>query len=655
MTQNKNNLPMLYVLFAAAFIAAFNENIINVGLADIMAAFAIDANTANWLVTGYMIVTAIVVTVVAFLLRRFNLRTVFFGGAALFIAGSVLALVAPSFPLLLACRLLQAVGTGVFIPTMMNTVLAVAPRKRLGTFLSIGGCCITFGPAFGPVVSGLMITQFGWRSIFVVPACAMVVILVVGALLIRNIGEREPVKLDVASLIMSVVGLTALVYGLSQITAMPIAAGIALVAGIAVIALFVRRQGRIDNPLLNLAPMRNPRFSIACILVVVAMMTTFSMSVLLPLYFEGAAGADALVAGALILIPILINAGTAVLGGRVMDKRGEWPLLPGGFLLIAVGLTAVCLTAGSINLVWVVAASCIVYAGVGFIFSPSQTAGLRTLPPEQNPHGVGIMSTFIQISAAIGPSLFVGVLSSTLADRLAGGSSEAAANADGFSAAVAVAAVIACAGLVVAFAYARKAVAAERAAGAGAPSKAEAAGARQQNGQAGVGSDGMASQPLSIERIMKTDAYTVPADAPVYAAVEAMLAHRTSGLPVVDGRGNVVGFVSDGDIMKALGDVGGDLPNLYYSLTQLANAQSFDQRLDELMRSDVMDLATRHVVSATTDMPLERVCAILSERRIKKLPVLDDRKLVGTVSRSDVNRYLMGSFIENGKPAEARA
>lgn len=177
------------------------------------------------------------------------------------------------------------------------------------------------------------------------------------------------------------------------------------------------------------------------------------MSVLLPLFFEGAAGTTALIAGVLVLVPILFNSATALAGGRIMDKRGEWPLLPAGFLLIVVGLVATCLWAGSINVALVVVAASVVYAGVGFVMSPSQTAGLKQLPREMNPYGVGLMSTFIQIAAAIGPSLFVGVFSSTVATSSA--SSAAAAQASGFVAAIVVATAISVAGFIVAFIYAR--------------------------------------------------------------------------------------------------------------------------------------------------------------------------------------------------------
>lgn len=452
----RGTTKMLIVLFCAAFIAAFNENIINVGLTDIMAEFGVTANLANWLVTGYMITTGIVVTTVAFLLKRIKLRTLFFMGSGVFVLGSALAFIAPTFPLLLVCRLLQAVGTGIFIPTMMNTVLTVAPRKQLGVYLAIGSCCITFGPAFGPVVSGAMVTFFGWRTMFLAPMVLMALILIAGVFLVQNVNKTEKVSLDVPSLIMSILGLTALVYGLSEVMSDIVTALVALAIGLLIIGVFVVRQGKIENPLLNLAPMRYPRFSVACFLVIVAMMTTFSMSVLLPLYFTGATGQNALVAGALVLIPILAQAATAVIGGKVMDKKGEWPLLPVGFLLVTIGQAVVCLVAGSMDLVLVVIGATVVYAGVGLAFSPSQTAGLKELSPEMNSHGVGIMSTFIQIAAALGPSLFVGVLSSTVAEQSALNVSAASAQAAGFSSAVLVAAVIAAVGFIVAFVYARK-------------------------------------------------------------------------------------------------------------------------------------------------------------------------------------------------------
>ncbi|MDY3130087.1 MAG: MFS transporter [Berryella intestinalis] len=621
-----NYKPMLSVLFGTAFVAAFNENIVNVGLADIMAAFDVTASVANWLVTGYMIVTAVVVSAVAFALGRFTLRSVFFFGAGVFAAGSLLASFAPSFELLLAFRLLQALGTGLFIPMMMSTVLALVPRRRLGAYLAAGGAAITFGPAFGPVVSGAMVTLAGWRAMFLPSFAAMLLFAVAGWRFVSNVGETERGELDVFSLGLSAAGLTALVYGVSRASEDAPSAVAALLVGIGVLSAFVVRQKSMEHPFLNLSPLLNPRFSPACCLVVVAMMTTFSMSVLLPLYFEGAAHATALAAGALVLPPVLVNAATALVGGRIMDAKGEWPLLPVGFSVILVGQVAAFFAAGQGGALPVVAASALTYGGVGLVFSPSQTAGLRRLPRSLNASGVGIMSVLIQVAAAIGPSLFVGAMSAALVSGAEGGAAGPSDYVRGFQAAVAIAAGVAAIGVVLAFWYAFRV-----------------------SGTVAEGAASTAPRRLSLANVMKGDAYRVGSEDPVYRAVEIMVERRTGGLPVVDSEGSLVGFVSDGDIMKSLADRGG-AGDLSFSLAVYANDRGFDERVDRLMRSLVSEVATRSVVSVQKTASIERVCAILGERRIKKLPVLDGSTLVGTVSRSDVTRALMASFVEKGRP-----
>ncbi|ACV23727.1 Antiseptic resistance protein [Slackia heliotrinireducens] len=626
--QKTNYKPMLVILYLAAFIAAFNENIINVAMVDIMAEFSISYSAAQWLVTGYMIVTSIIVTVMSFLSRRFTLRRLFYVAGACFLVGEAASFVMPNFPLLLAARLLQAVGSGVFIPLMMGTVLAVAPREKMGTYLSIGSAAITLGPAFAPVVSGVAATFIGWRAIHVVPFTVVALLAVAGAKLLRNIGEPESVKLDAPSLALASVGLTVFVFGLGEITTHLPLALVCIAVSVLVIAAFVRRQFVIPNPMLTMRPMTDPRFSVACILVIVAMMTTFSMSVLLPLYFEGTFGHTALLAGLLILPAIVVNAITAVIGGRIMDKSGPWPLIPVGFLLAAAGQCAIAAFSASMSLVVVVVASVAVYAGVGLMMSPSQTAGLRTLPREEHGAGVSIINTFNMVAASIGPSLFIGILSSGAAKASAEGTSANVGNAAGFSQAVLVAAGIAVLGLVVAVVYSYK----ERGA---APAAVHASETEIASG---------ATVP-SLADVMKRDAYTVPASATVADVARILVANKTSGVPVVGKAGAVLGFISDGDIMRALSKSETQAVDLGYYLAAMAEDEAFGDRVHDLLGRNVMDYATENVVCASADEPIDSVCAKLNGRRIKKMPVVENGRLVGTVSRSDIVRYLMESFV----------
>lgn len=622
--QGKPLVLLLSVLYGSAFIAGFNENLVNMAFVSIMAEYGVDSVTAQWLVTGYMIVATVVVTCMAFLYRRFHVRTLFFGAAGLSIVGSAMGLVAPSFELLLVARLVQAVGTGIFIPLMMNTILVVTPKNKLGTYLSVGGCMITFGPAFAPVVCGALVTAFGWHSIFVVPIVAMAVLTVLGFFYMKNL-ETHEAHLDVLSVLLSAVALTVLSFGLTQLTTDGVLAAAALVLAAAMVAVFVVRQLRCAHPLIDLAPMKNRAFWPALILVTIAMMSMFSMSVLLPLYFEGAAGMTAFAAGLVILVPVLANAGATLLGGRIMDKRGEWPLLPLGFGGIAIGFIALVAVAPQLSVPAVFVAMLVMYVAVGFIFSPSQTAGLRALPPQQNPFGVALMTTFVQIAACIGPSLYIGIMSSGQAGAAAGGASAAQATADGFALAMVVAAAIGVVGFALSLAYARAA-----------------------RKRAAVQAVERAAQPQALSvlaSIMEADPYTLPAATPVREAMRAFVDLRVGGLPLVDEQGHPAGFVSDGDVMRYLADKH-PLITGSYSLVEAANSQTFDERLRELIELPVSAIATDKLVAIEAGSSLEEVCNLLATRRLKKVPVVRDGAIVGTVNRSDVLRYAMDTCLQ---------
>lgn len=455
--QGKSLVMLLVVLYASAFLAGFNENLVNMALMSIMGEYGVDSVAAQWLVTGYMIVATIVVMCMAFMYRRFKLRPLYFAAAAFTLVGSLMGLFASSFELLMAARLVQAAGSGIFIPLMMNTVLVVAPKRKLGTFLAIGGCVITFGPALAPTVCGALVTSFGWHSVFAVPLAAMAVLALVALFAVKNMGF-SPAHLDIPSTVLSAVFLCTLSLGLVELTIDVALAVGSLAVAVVTAVLFVLRQLRCEHPLIDLTPMKSRAFWPSVVLTTIAMMGSFSMSVLLPLYLEGGTGLTAFAAGLLMLVPVLANAGTTLLGGRIMDARGEWPLLPAGFAAIAAGFVVMAALAPMLSLPAAFVAALLIMGGTGFIFSPSQTAGLRTLPQEMNPFGVAISTTFVQIAACIGPSLYTGIMSTAQMGALASGVDEALATAQGFSVAMVVAACIAAAGCALALVYSRAAV-----------------------------------------------------------------------------------------------------------------------------------------------------------------------------------------------------
>ncbi len=613
----KAPIALLVILYASAFLAGFNENLVNMALMSIMSDFEIDSITVQWLVTGYMIVATVVVMCMAFLYQRFSLRKLYFSGALFSIVGSAIGLFAPTFEILMIARLIQALGTGIFIPLMMNTILVVTPKNKLGQFLSIGGCMITFGPAFAPVVCGGIVSSFGWHAIFFLPTLIMFILAVVAIFAVKNLSTTQA-KLDVLSVLLAALFLFTLSYGLSQFMIDMLTGVISLVCCAVICVLFVLRQLKCKNPLINLSPMKSIRFWPSILLNTLAMMGTFSCSVLLPLYFEGACGLTPFIAGLVLLIPVLCNCAVTLVAGKLFDKFGEWPLLPIGFGVVAVGFVMLALTSSSLELALVFVAAIAVYAGTGSIFSPSQTAGLKTLTPEENPHGVALSTTFVQIAACIGPSLYTGLLTFGQSTSASASANEALALADGFSLAMTVASALAILAVIVAFIYARAA-------------------------KKPVVTD---SKPaaLSVVSLMQETPWVVEEDAPVKEVMQKMVDKKVGGIPVVDHNMHVTGFISDGDIMRYIGKTTSAVSSKY-AIIEFARNQTIDQKVAELLTQDAATIATNKVICLNVDQSVEEALDLLSSHKIKKLPVLEDDKIIGTLNRSDILRYIMQSSL----------
>jgi DHA2 family lincomycin resistance protein-like MFS transporter len=166
-------------------------------------------------------------------------------------------------------------------------------------------------------------------------------------------------------------------------------------------------------------------------------------------------------------------------------------------------------------------------------------------------------------------------------------------------------------------------------------------GATPAGAAATAGTAAPATDAQLLAQVMNADVYSVPATASVYDALEAMVARHTSGLPVLDADGRLVGFVSDGDIMRSItGGSDSQAAGFSYMYSVWNSRAGLQERATELRQVPVLEVATRRVVSIERGTSFEDVCAKLAEHRFKKLPVTQDGKVVGTLSRSDLMRYL---------------
>lgn len=609
-TSSINPKRVLFVAAFAAFLATFNETYLNVGFAPIMEYFSVDVGTVQWLATAYMLGAAVMVPVSAFLYKSIKTRTLFLTSVGLLIAGSIVAAAAPSFPVLLAGRILQSLGTGMLIPVGMNITLEVAPRKKLGTYMGIMGAMTTIGPASSVILAGVILSFFDWRMLLIVFAVLAIICFLAAAFILGDIAKLTHPKLDVLSTILIGLALIGILYGISTaFTGNVVISAITAVLGILCLILFLRRQSRIEHPLIDLRPLSIRPFAVGVIINMLSLIVIFAMNIVMPIYLQSALGVPAIFASLTLFPAILLSCIISVVAGRVYDKHGPGVLLPLGFACIAVFTAALAglISTGSLLLFAVLYIP--VICGSALIIGPVQSFALSRLSYEMNPHGVIVMSTGFQIAGCIGSSLFAGVYTI--------GAVSAAET--GFSAAALLAALLAVVGFCCAL-YIRRV-------------------SRQAQQEEKPAAEVVMENTLAS--MMKKDVYSVPESASVLDAVRCMVEHKSSGIPVLSADGRAAGFISDGDVIRYMADVNADAPVAsMYPLWK--NKELLDAKLAGLSQIPIMQLATEKVVSVKLTAGVAEVFTLLSDKRIKKVPVEDDTgKVVGVLSRSDVLRAML--------------
>lgn len=441
------------VLVFCTMIATFNETILNVALLPIAEEFSVSNGTAQWLVTSYMLVSTVMVPVTAFLYQSIPTKRLCFGAMGILLLGGIGCYFAPSFPALLVCRMFQAIGASMMIPIMMSTALLVAPKELIGTVMALCVCGTTLGPAFGPTISGVVIRLAGWRAVFILMIVLAALALVAIGLFIDNVAEITMPHFDILSVVLSTAGLAAFLYGVSIIFSST-AAGIAVaVVGLVIVAVYVKRQMTLQQPMLDMRPFEKPMFTLGIVMVFMSMLVNFSLNVTTPSFLHGCFGVSSMVSALLLLPGVLLNVVSTNVSGKIVDKYGAKWMIPAGFIVIAAAVLAFSRCGEHTSLVLIIVCYCVIYQGIAFTLSPSQTTALSTLSKELNPHGVGIVNTFMQMAAGIGSSLFGGIQAKVQTTALANGASSTQAIADGFHSALYAAIIVAAVGFVAAIVY----------------------------------------------------------------------------------------------------------------------------------------------------------------------------------------------------------
>lgn len=425
---------IIFALLIATFVVILNETIMNVALPRLMVELSIGASTVQWLATAFMLTMAVVIPMTGFIIQRFSTRTVFLAAMGLFCLGTLVAGLAPGFPLLLAGRIVQASGTALMLPLLITTVLALVPPERRGAVMGSISIVISVAPAIGPTLSGLILEALSWRFMFLLVLPVALLTLAYGAWRLVNVGEPRPGSLDLASVLLSALGFGGLVYGFGSAGEGPEGwssprVGVALAAGGVSLAAFVWRQlalKRQGTPLLDLGAFRYPMFSLSLVIIMIAMMALFGGAILLPIYLQSIRGLGSLETGLLLLPGGLLMGLAAPTVGKLFDRHGPLALASSGAALLASTLWGFSTVASTTPVGLLLALHLVLCLGLALLFTPVMTTGLNPLPGQLYSHGSAIMSTLQMVAGAVGTALLVTIMTSRAAGLRAAASPEGA-------------------------------------------------------------------------------------------------------------------------------------------------------------------------------------------------------------------------------------
>jgi EmrB/QacA subfamily drug resistance transporter len=406
------------VVILGAIMSVLDTTIVNVALDTLSKDLNTPLDGIQWVITGYMLALAAVIPVTGWAAARFGARRLYVVSLIVFTAGSALCGFAWSAQSLIAARVLQGLGGGMLMPIGQMILVRAAGPKNMARVMSAIGVPIILAPVFGPTLGGLLLDNAGWQWIFFINLpIGIAAVIAAMRLLPRDLAD--PVKagrLDATGLALVATGLVGITYGLAESgTAGSLLADQVMVPfllGLGLVAAFVIRALKIDNPLLDVRLYANKAFAAASVTMTALGAALFGAMVLMPLYFQLVRGEDAVHTG-LLLAPQGIGAAMAMaLSGRVTERfGGGLTSLIGGTITIVATIPFVLIEANT-SFVVISAAMIVRGFGIGMSMMPSMTAAYAVLRPDQINDATPQLNVLQRVGGSIGTAILTVVLQS---------------------------------------------------------------------------------------------------------------------------------------------------------------------------------------------------------------------------------------------------
>ena len=419
----------LAVLALPCLLYSMDLTVLNLAVPKLSAALRPSSTELLWIVDIYGFVLAGALIPMGVLGDRIGRRRLLLIGATAFGCASVLAAFAPNVEALIAARALLGLAAATLAPSTLSLLRSMFLDPKQRTF-AIGVWIASFsaGGALGPLIGGVLLQFLWWGSVFLINVPVMVLLLVVGPRLLPEFRDPQAGRPDIVSAALCIAAVLSMVYGIKHIAEHGAnwVAAISIVSGLAIAAVFVRRQRKLSEPFIDLTLFRQLTFSAALAVNIFGFFVAFGSFLLIAQYLQLVIGLSPLLAGLWSAPSGLAFVAGAMLTPRMASHVRPHYLIAFGFVVAAIGFGLLTQTGTAHDLPLIATAYAVFSVGLAPVFTLASDLIVSTAPPERAGAAAGISEMSTELGGALGIALlgslvtviYRGTVSDALTDHL---------------------------------------------------------------------------------------------------------------------------------------------------------------------------------------------------------------------------------------------
>jgi len=374
-----------------------------------MSDFSVSSTQAQWSYSAFLLVVGVMIPLSAYISRRFSARAIFFFSLIIFLLGSVMCYFSTSLIILIFGRVLQGIGNGIIMPYVQILLLRTIPEEKWQTYMGLYGLVIAIAPVLGSFIGGFVITLYGWRELFSFFTYATIIILVLGIFFVKDDAPTEDYPLDYLSVVLSIIGCAGVMLGFTNVADYGFTHYLVIlpiIIGIITLILFVKRQPKLDKPLINLSILKNKYFLVGTTFICILFACLNGCSALIPIFIQGVAYNSAIISASVMLPGGLLIIVFNIVGPLLTNRIGIKKVLIMGCVFSIIGYATMMFYTQFSSFEFMAITQSIRLIGTGLALMPATTWTL-TMVSDKVEDGTAVNNTLRQIFAAIGSSIVV--------------------------------------------------------------------------------------------------------------------------------------------------------------------------------------------------------------------------------------------------------